>query len=219
MTAIDSLKREFVRATDYIGYDFEDEFFNSEFSNWLFDRTLMLGDYLDLLAVLGVSFDNLTTAEVGKTPYDSAVLPFRTSIITSYDKDFENEQNIFGLEERLHFGDMVVYNSIPRIVYYNKKDDFVDLYSTSVNTFMTQNPASIWNIYNWEKLHNSGLYDIILGVYGNNYDIDKTSKIKMLSDFKNSLIRDTYKECYYEFDDEYFYVVASDNGRKKVLTR
>lgn len=45
---------------------------------------------------------------------------------------------------------------------------------------MTQNPYTSAHIKNWEQLYNSGNSEIIVGVFGDIHDKDKTEKIRQL---------------------------------------
>lgn len=218
MSTIDNIKAQFIESTGYKGPVSNDDFFNREFNDWLYQRVSVLTNYLYLLEELDINYDDVHTVEVGKSCYDSIVLPFNTSIITLFSEGFEVLDRLH-LNERLHFGDMVVYNSVPRLVFSNKKEDYVDIHPVSINTFMTQNPYSMSDVYNWDQLHNSGVYNIVLGIYGNNWDRDKNKKIKSIINFKNELTPDTYKECYFEHDGEYFYIIASVNKKDKTLIR
>ena len=49
------------------------------------------------------------------------------------------------------------------------------------NLFITHNPYSYQDVSSWHKIHNSGMYDISIGMYGNIYDRDRKSKIELLS--------------------------------------
>ena len=38
-------------------------------------------------------------------------------------------------------------------------------------------------------------------------------------DFRNRLIRDSYKECYCEHNNQYFYTISTDREKVRALTR
>ena len=59
------------------------------------------------------------------------------------------------------------------------------------NLFITHNPYSYQAVSSWHKIHNSGMYDISIGMYGNIYDRDRKSKIELLSKLADKIDTDT----------------------------
>lgn len=191
---------------------------NKEFLHWFRERCVALGDYVFFLEELGCDFKKITTAEVGKTGYDSIVLPFDSKLITVYDNKLDINQEIFN-RDRLELGKMIVSEYNPKVIYLdpNKNSKWISPYD--IDTFVTQNIYNDNDINGWHHLHNSGVYNIIVGAYGNIYDKDMSSKIKRLKDLKQEFIDDYYCESYTTFKDRYYYVIYSNWGPHETKIR
>lgn len=158
-------------------------------------------------------FADPTTAEIGKGKFDTLVKDFDTTIITPYSKDI-----IVPDASRVITSDFRVYEGTPILMRQTEKGttQIDPITSTSVLTFMTQNPYSQSQIANWEQLHNRRENDIIVGIYGSVYDKDTESKIRQIEDLRDKL-DDSYKEEYAVVNDTYCYAVASTRKVKKLV--
>ena len=186
--------------------DIKSEKFILDFFNWVNNQKKLIEKYVDFLNYMEFDYKEGTCAEVGKGKFDSVVIPFDTRIITK-------ESSIIGVDpSRIIMGDMIVLDSKPTLVESNKYTLRPTRLSTSICTYMTQNPISKASLLGWDDLHNSNNNDIILGVYGNTNDKDKEAKINMLKEFKEKLL-DEYKDEYCRYDDSYFYVIGSNRKR------
>lgn len=209
MEELNELKKQFFSAMGINVFDDNYGGFDSEFLDWKRERIAALGDFVYFLEDRGYDFQNKNTAEIGKSGLDSAVIPFESKVITPYTDQFETNTKNFD-QNRIVNGTMIIENADPIVV--NEDDGFEEYVSISKNidTFITHNPYSDQNIRDWAELHNSSLYNIIIGVYGNIYDCDYSSKIKSLQRIKQILIDDYYREDFCISSDKYFYVIGTD---------
>lgn len=179
-----------------------------EFDNWLKERSLCGEVYLKLLKSMSINIDTSDTYEIGKGNLDSIVANYsETNMITPfYDRsNFASDRTIIGT-----FG---VFHSKPTLIRVNKgMFDLITLQSGI--TCMTQNPYTSKDILNWDLLHNSGNSKIIVGIYGNTSDCDRSKKIRELKMLRDKLTSD-YIEEHLINGDIYCSVVASKGKVKK----
>ena len=98
-----------------------------------------------------------------------------------------------------------------------KKDNGIAMPST--DNLLTHNPYEEMIIYDWVKIHNSHLYDISIGMYGNIHDSNFTEKIKLLEDMSKQMDSD-YSLDYDTDKDNYFCAINSRRTTKrKILIR
>ena len=204
------LIKQFKQATGIKNIDVNSQSFISEFSEWIKSRQdisrnyLALLDYMELSKVAGYD-----TTEIGKGRYDTIVKPFNTTIITPHIAGLESLGN-----ERVINSEFVVIGNTPVLFGSNKNGKPIDTSSTL--TFMTQNPYTPFEIRNWEDLHNSGNYDIIVGIYGSINDKDVETKIRQLENLKSRLT-DSFKEEETVINGAYYYAIASERMVKKLV--
>ena len=181
--------------------ELSDEFL-SEFYEWIIEYKKIGDEYLEFLNYLDFNYEDSRCVEFGKGKFDSLVIPFKTKIITK-------DKSIKGVnQDRIINGSLKVCYSEPLLIEDNK----VDILSNKVfdiHTFITQNPTSVNKILGLEDLHNSGFYNIILGIYGNNNDKNKNDKINLLKKIKERLNDLDYKDEYASFNGNYYYAIGS----------
>ena len=181
-----------------------------EFSEWMKERLIVAEYYLDLLSDMGLlKVEDASTAEIGKGEFDSIVKPFNTTIITPFDSQIKgvSDDRIIRANFEVCRGEPALYRDE---TYDARLTDYVCEY---ISTYMTQNPYSPTGIKNWEQLHNFLGRNIIVGVYGNIYDKDAASKIKLITSLRDSLEGEYVEEDSVD-KDIYCYAVASQ--RKKL---
>ena len=172
---------------------------NEDFINWIVQNRQTSKMYKDYLSYLNVSFyDGI---EVGKGKYDS---------ISSKDMEIVSPYGItLGiLPSKLIITDRNVLIATPRTISL-----------AETNLFITHNPYLYQDISSWHKIHNSGMYDISIGVYGNICDKDRESKIELLSKLVDKMDTDT--ELTQDIlGDKYFCSLNSKRYiKRKILTR
>lgn len=201
MKYIDHIIEQFIKANGITKYDYNSKEFLREFCEWVEERQILGKHYTYLLSQMGIDIDNYSTAEVGKTSFDSIGRNQRTTIITPYIYGFERSNRI--IESPLivdSFGN-------PIISYDKEKLEYID-------RFITQNPYNNYNIENWDKLHNSGS-NIVVGIYGTESDKDIVDKIELINEFKE-LLNDDYIEEETTIYNTYCKVVVS---KRKILEK
>ena len=155
--------------------------------------------YKDYLSYLNVSLYDGT--EVGKGKYDS-ISSKDMKIVSSYGI------TLGVLPSKLIITDRNVLIATPRTISL-----------AETNLFITHNPYSYQDVSSWHKIHNSGMYDISIGMYGNIYDRDKKSKIELLSKLADKMDTDT-ELTQDTLGDKYFCSLNSRRYiKRKILTR
>lgn len=155
--------------------------------------------YKDYLSYLNVSLYDGT--EVGKGKYDS-ISSKDMKIVSSYGI------TLGVLPSKLIITDRNVLIATPRTISL-----------AETNLFITHNPYSYQDVSAWHKIHNSGMYDISIGMYGNIYDRDKKSKIELLSKLADKMDTDT-ELTQDTLGDKYFCSLNSRRYiKRKILTR
>lgn len=210
------LIKQFKQANNIKNVDINSQAFMSEFSEWIILRQKASKNYLALLEYMKLSkFADRDTAEIGKCKYDTIVKPFNTTIITPHVSGLETLEN-----ERVINAEFVVMGEKPVLFGANKNGKPIS--SSSNLTFMTQNPYTPVEIRNWEDLHNSGNYDIIVGVYGSIHDKDIESKLKQIKELEKKL-NGSYNESYIRegtvIGDIYSCAIASKRKVKTMYIR
>ena len=180
-----------------------------EYKEFFINRREIGKNYIKFLDSLGFNYSNLDTAEIGKGIFDSIVIEYPTTIITPYYEYLDN------LGSRVIKREFASLEGMPALLEETEVGNKVNLLKNSVNTFMIQNPYTIYDIESWDKLHNRTNYNILLGVYGNNFDKDKKDKIKLIKEFKEKL-NNEFISMYETNNDEYYYIVGSNRIKKLI---
>lgn len=184
--------------------ELKNESFRKEFTSWLYERQKYGYRYLDFLYEINEHITERSTAEVGKSELDSIVMPFDTTIISQ--DDFNNLED----KSRLIKSKFMVYEESP-VLYFEASDNpkLVVLPEKRIDTFMTQNSYTPYSIKNWELLHDSGSFDIAVGMYGNIHDKNIKDNLNLLKSLREKIVGDDYKFDYNTSGDIYYAAVAS----------
>ena len=192
------LIEQYKKARGIFGIDINSLEFKIDFDNWLKKYQENGINYASFLYSIGIDFIENRTAEVNKSSLDSIVLPYDTTIISPYINVFDRENVINN--------SFFIVGSKP---YYKN-------FKSNIYRYMTHNPYSTCDnkeLMNWKNIHEYTSYEIVLGMFGNLYDIDKESKIKKLEMLKKHLKKE-YIEEYDIIKDSYYYVIASKPKKK-----
>lgn len=172
---------------------------NEDFINWIVQNRQTSKMYKDYLSYLNVSLYDGT--EAGKGKYDS-ISSKDMKIVSSYGI------TLGVLPSKLIITDRNVLIATPRTISL-----------VETNLFITHNTYSYQDVSSWHKIHNSGMYDISIGMYGNIYDRDKKSKIELLSKLADKMDTDT-ELTQDTLGDKYFCSLNSRRYiKRKILTR
>ena len=192
---IDNLYKQYCDANGIDYYSSNHDYDAKDFIDWIYKNKERAFTYKHFLIASGYDdFD--TSAEIGKGLYDSIVCRFM-DVISPY-------ADTLGLPNSR----LIVNHGVPYIK--NKNGIFIPHYST----LLTHNPFDEMSIKSWSDIHNSGNYNISIGMYGNIHDKDYAKKRNILeqiaSDIKENvvLIHDTS-------GDEYYYSLNSMRKNKE----
>ena len=191
---------QYKNARGYKKINVNSDEFKKDFYLWVTKNQENGINYASLLFSLGIDFTTKKTVEMDKGNLDSVVLPYDTTIISPYINNNLNRKNVF--DDKL-----IIKGNYPM-----RKEFDIKFYR-----LMTQNPYSDFetkDYIKWKNIHEYTDYDIVLGVYGNLYDLDKEDKIRKLEVFKSYLTQE-YIESYDIVNDNYYYLIASKPKIKK----
>ena len=213
-----SLLEQFKSSQGIKSKDDKTKTYMSEFVEWILERKNIGVNYTELLRELEIPFETSYCAEIGKSAFDSVVLTYGTTIITPHIEGLETIDSVRVIESSLD-----IIESTPVIYMPGEEDatEMIEVPSSVITRFMTQNPYSSENITTWHRLHNSKDRDITVGVFGSVYDKDIKEKIDSIKTLKDKLERE-FVESYEEYNGKYYYVLASPRRAKKlekILTR
>ena len=155
-------------------------------------------NFIFLLNEMNINIEDYTTAEIGKTSFDSIGKNYYTTIITPYVYGFEQNTRLIESEFK------VDYQGNPKIS--NDKGNL-----ELIQRYMMYNPYDEECFKNWDDLHNSGK-NIIVGVYGNVSDKDRVQKCALMSYFGYSLFNN-YEIEETTINDTYCKVLASNRTK------
>lgn len=176
---------------------------NDDFISWIAETHLLCYKYKDYLLNLGILEDDsyLETGndylEVGKGLYDS--LSNRTTKRSSiFGETMHSPNTNFGLLE-----EQPIVIADRGIIIPKQK------------TIITHNPHVCYDISNWHRIHNYGVYDISVGMYGSVYDEDMIKKVKQIESLAEKMT-DNYTLDFDTDKDNYF---CSLNSKRKIIRR
>ena len=207
-----SKSENFVETQKYLKQKTNDELLKELF-DWKDEQDIISQEYLTYLDYLGLEFKDSNCAELDKNEFDTLVRPFDTKIISSYAEEITgvgNNRLIDGIVLATEEDDEKIY-----LVQPNAKGLQV-IPKTLIDTYMTQNPLTIGDAFIMANIHNKGVYNYILGFYGNRYDKDKKLNEEMIRELEQFLKYD-YNIDYETNKDHYFYVISTP--KSKVLNK
>ncbi len=203
----------FTQYKDAFGYRFVDinsKSFQEDFYSFVKERKKQGYRYLDFLYEIRREILERTTAEVGKCEFDSLVEPFNTTIISPYDFDELTDKTRLIPASFQVIDEEVVLKFLP-------KDEIQQIVlPRRIDLLMTENPYNPYSILDWDTLHNSGNYDIAVGIYGSIYDKDIKKKLDLLKSLKEKILLRDYKYDYNVDNDIYYAALVSDRHLKKM---
>ena len=203
MSYLDNLSKQYQDATGARTSDFSSIQFLGELESWTSERQEMGKGYLELLNHIGLyDFSSSYYAEIGKGCTDTIVGDYSTTIITPYTDYMDQIVD----ERRIVRGYMSVVSEVPVLVIDGVRKKTI----SDIDTYMTHNPYSPLWIQDWDKLHKSGSYSIIVGAYGKVYDKDKYQKEKMISELIRKIDSSDIVCDSFEYEDDYYTFVSSD---------
>lgn len=204
------LIEQYKKANGYKFINLNDESFKKNYLEWLVERKKQGYRYFNFLYEMKSGLLERTTAEVGKNEVDCISLPFDTTIISPF--KYEDLDDFTRLMPALMkvLDEELLLEFIP-----NDKIKSIILPRKKIETVMTQNPYTPYSILEWDTLHNSGNYDIAVGIYGSIYDKDIKEKLKLLKDLKEKILFDDYKYDLNRDNDIYYGALVSDRQKVK----
>lgn len=199
---------EKAKGLEYV--DLFSEKFYDEFLDWIGQRKEMGKTYANMLNYFGIDYDNSSCAEVEKTSFDYVTSKAKTTIISPF--TINNEENS---NKQILDAYFVIANKKPYAIIENYPNDIIaKIDNKEINHFLIQNPYDEENIYRWKDLPKNG-YDITVGMYGNVLDEDRKKKIEILNSLKHKLTVPV-KEEFTCLDHNYYYIISTSNKTRKL---
>ena len=191
---------QFCDARGIICNPFEFNKYTNEFVDWVIHNKKITEKYSEYILSLGY-IDGKNVSEIGKGMYDSLQL-IGSVTISPYAETigFDNAE-------------IFIIGNYPLI---QQKGIIV---RPNTEILLTHNPYEEMQIINWYKVHNSKLYDVSIGMYGNIHDSNFEDKIKLLEEISR-LMSDDHVVDYDTDQDNYFCSINSKRmtkERKKLI--
>lgn len=173
---------------------------------YLRSQERMILEYIEFLKSHNIEFDKSNCVEIGKSGLDSMAKNTNAKILTNYLNSFEQVD-----KNRIIEGNFDSYYGRPAIIT-KYGDDFKceSPKALGIDTFMTQNPYSNNILTSLKDIEEN----VVVGIFGSNYDFDFDKKIEMLNNFKQRLCVPANIE-YDTKDNNYYCVVTNSYTRKK----
>lgn len=205
----EELIKQFVLARGIERVDLSSQSFLQEFSNWLKERKKVGEKYISFISSLGLFKDNSKCAEINKGIDDSVTLPYHTRLITPY-----IDIDTIGDSQRIINANFSVNKQYTTPIISTQEITMKVISNREIKTYMTQNPYNTNMLEGWSHLHNSKYNNIVVGVYGKEYDKDKATKKDMLLRLRKQL-NNNFKEVEYVFNDDYLCVIGSKENKTR----
>ena len=171
-----------------------------DFFEWIAYNQLLAKEYGDYLQCLGYG-DSRKIAEVGKGRYDS-IAKDQMKVISPY-------ADTLGLPN----SELLILGNVPLI----KQEKRIIVPEQPI--LLTHNPFGEMGIIDWSLVHNAGVYNISIGMFGNVHDEDRLKKVELLHEISKKMNED-HVISYDTDQDKYFYSLNSNRMiRKKELSR
>ena len=202
------LIEQYQKANGYKYIDLNSKSFKKDYLEWLKERKELGYKYLDFLYEMKAGILERTTAEVGKNEIDCLTHPFDTTIISPYEyKELDDKTRLIPANIRVQDEELV-------LMFSPKEGVRLMVLPKKIETLMTENPYTPYSINEWETLHNSGNYDIAVGIYGSIYDKDIKEKLNLLMNLKEKILFGDYKYDINTDNDIYYGALVSDRKEK-----
>ena len=205
----EELIKQFVLARGIERVDLSSQSFLQEFSNWLKERKKVGEKYISFISSLGLFKDNSKCAEINKGIDDSVTLPYHTRLITPY-----IDIDTIGDSQRIINANFSVNKQYTTPIISTQEITMKVISNREIKTYMTQNPYNTNMLEGWSHLHNSKYNNIVVGVYGKEYDKDKATKKDMLLRLRKQL-NNNFKEVEYVLNDDYLCVIGSKENKTR----
>ena len=191
-----NLYKQYCDARGVVCNPFDGKNLSYDFLEWITINKLMAKEYSDYLLYLG-HLESKTVAEVGKGRYDS-IASKEMAVISPYADTLE-----------LPKSELFVIDGVPLIEQGGK------IVLPEQQILLTHNPYDEMRIINWSRVHNTGDYDISIGMFGSIYDEDFSKKVKLIEEISKRMTEDHVID--YDTDkDKYF---CSLNSMRKVKVK
>lgn len=182
----DSIGSSEINLTDLVSKDFID---------WVENNNNLVDEYGTYLKELGFEYEKYNTMEVGKGIYDTIS---DLSMVSNF-------ADTLGLTN----SELLINDGNPLVLI----DDTI-IIPNSISNIITHNPYFNESIKDWYQIHNRGIKNISIGVYGNIYDKDKDTKMVLMKDLSNKMI-DDYRIDYDTVGDNYMCTLNSKRNVKE----
>lgn len=176
-----------------------------EVLSWNYDNEINAEFYKSALLSNLIFYFDSNYAEIGKGAFDTILSEDDKAIISS---NFSYTFNAADFKGRV-FTNNIQFSSVPYVLIEHKETRSFKIYKFDEGTkFFTQN---VYSYADLEQMRSLSDFDneIIVGAFGNINDKDRITKIKILRDFKNSLLSGNSKEYYYYQNDSYSYFIQN----------
>ena len=206
-----SLINEYKASRGFSSIDLGSFLFKDDVKRFIRERKESTDKYTRFLEGLTLDFHESDTIENidCKEFLISNTCDFDTTVATS-------DKNIFDIvkRDRAIIGNIRIYNGIPTLaIRVNDGYHYSVIDNTHFKTIMKTNPR-IESIRYFSRLKDVSGFNMIIGVNGNTFDCDMKSKIEAMNNLSSNL-DDNYIRFQYEDEDDYIYIIASKELKRR----
>ena len=173
------------------------------FTDWIVENYEVFLKYQEYLCYLDESIQYRNIMEINKGEYDTLTKTWENVVPIS----------IYGNPKRQFLLEPKGYKEVsPLILTEHNKLIFPD-----THIFLTHNPYNLADVQDWNKLHNQGEYNILIGMFGQKEDEDMHNKLNILSHLKDTMTDDCSLD--YAADNGNYFAVLKSNYKAKKLVK
>ena len=174
---------------------------SKDFVDWIVQRKSLLNTYKTYLETLGFAYQTNNILEIGKGKYDS-LFQQGISLVSPFAETIGKCNSILYIDR-----------GTPLILQQN------GIVIPIEHILLTHNPYFESEILNWYLIHNMGVKNISIGMFGNLTDEDSIKKVQLLEDL-SKLMTEDYLFAYDVDQGNYFCSLNSKRTiKRKVLIK
>lgn len=168
-----------------------------EFVNWVCQNKILLDKYYSYLQEIGFAYSVDDVVEVGKGRYDS-LAEYGIPVISEFAETL-GQMNV----------PFLINEGLPFIVRKGKRE------IPQEHVLLTHNPYLETELNNWPTIHNNGVKNISIGIFGKIIDENVREKLRLLEQLAKRMTGD-YDFSYDIIDGNYFGSLNSKRHTKRL---
>ena len=199
----DYIKVLFKQFCDAKGIIMPSQSIRKAFTDWIVENYKVFLKYQEYLCYLDESIQDRNIMEINKGEYDTLTRTWENAVPIS----------IYGNPKRQFLLQPKGYRGVSPLILTEQNE----LIFPDTHIFLTHNPYNLADVQDWNKLHNQGEYNILIGMFGQKEDEDMDNKLNTLSHLKDTMTDDCSLD--YATDNGNYFAVLKSNYKVKKLVK